>query len=79
MVEDITVAVGKKRNKNYIEIVIRQYKPILFGILSCVCLVLAALEIVAGIFFIFSLTFLLLTIVTIVTGQQRNTRKIRLE
>ncbi len=64
--------------RRYLEIAIRQYSPLLFGLLSTVCFVLAALEIVAGIFFIFALTFLMITIITIITGQKRNVRKLRL-
>ena len=80
MVEDsTTIDVERaKKEKNYIEVVVRQFKPILFGILSCVCLILASLEIVAGIFFIVSLTFFLLTIVMIGTSNKRDTKKIKL-
>ena len=80
MVEEATsshVEVQRKE-KNYIEVVIRQFKPIIFGVLSCVCLILASLEIVAGIFFIVSLTFFLFTIIFIVTGQ-KSSRKLRLD
>ncbi len=67
----------EKEKKKYIEIVIRHYRPLVYGILSTVCLVLASLEIVAGIFFVFSLAFLMATIISIVTAQ-KSTRKLRL-
>ncbi|MCE7741685.1 MAG: hypothetical protein GOP50_04445 [Candidatus Heimdallarchaeota archaeon] len=79
MVEDTTILYVEetKKDKNYTEIVIRSFKPALFGTLSCVSLILALLEIVDGIFYVVFLTFLLLTIITIVTGQQ-STKKIKL-
>ena len=81
MVEDNLTLTAEKsvKEKNYIEIVVRQFKPVIFGILSCVSLILAALEIVSGIFFTFSLTFLMLTIITIVTGQKRNVKRIKFD
>ncbi|MHA1198752.1 MAG: hypothetical protein ACTSQF_05295 [Candidatus Heimdallarchaeaceae archaeon] len=81
MVEDITTSYVKKAKKerNYVELIIRQYKPILFGFLSCVSLILALSKIVDSIFYIVFLTFLVLTLITIVTGPKQNTKKIRLD
>jgi hypothetical protein len=78
MLEDTELDETEVDKRRYIEIVIREFKPLLFGALATVCFVLAALEIVAGIFFIFAFTFLLFTIITIVTAQKRNVRKLRL-
>ena len=81
MAED-SISIDHEQNpkeRNYIEIVVRQFKPIIFGVLSCLCLILAALEIVAGIFFIFSLTFFMLTIIMIVTSNNGNRRRLKLD
>ncbi len=78
MLENTESIETEKEKRKYIEIVIRQYRPLVFGVLSTVCLVLASLEIVAGIFFVFSLAFLMATIVTIITAQKGNTKKLRL-
>ncbi len=77
MLENAESTETEKEKRKYIEIVIRQYKPLVFGVLSTVCLVLASLEIVAGIFFVFSLAFLMTTIITILTAQKGNTKKLR--
>ncbi len=78
MLEDTEITNTEEDKRRYIEIVIRQYKPLLFGILSTVCLVLAVLQVVASIFFIFALAFLMATIITIITAQKGNVRKLRL-
>ena len=78
MLEDNKELNLQEEKRKYFEIIIRQYKPLIFGILSTVCLVLASLEIVASIFFIFALAFLMATIITIITAQKRNVRRLRL-
>lgn len=78
MLENIKTTETEKEKRKYIEIVIKQYRPLVFGVLSTLCLVLASLEIVAGIFFVFSLAFLMATIISILTAQKRSTRKLRL-
>ena len=78
MLENTESIETEKEKRKYIEIVIKQYRPPVFGVLSTLCLILASLEIVAGIFFVFSLAFLMATIISILTAQKRSTRKLRL-
>ncbi len=68
-----------EEKKKYIEVPIKEYKSLLFGLISAVSLLLVSLKIFSPSFLVVFIGFLIATIVTIVTEQKRNVKKIRVK